>query len=524
MWMRRAASGLVGASIPAARMQPLWSLREAALKPFKLRVSPRLVQRPVSTGAGSGGGGGASERAQTLFGRAGTALSLTGEEPRTDLAIKVGGFAVAVIGLGIVILRGYRESDIGRARMEADAILAARVPSPQADEVHEYVSRLELEAALQAYLQQPSSKAGAYLVVYGARGAGKSTLVEHVLSRSGAGIVVVKTGDAQSTDLDTLVVDTALMQRRVAQPGTYVPPEALKGQLYARLAQATQAHRVAHPHEPHWRPTVVFDIDKSGGSELIASVCAHAKQLAHDKGLCHAIIVLSSSFAVAEMPADSGRQKFLRVGTFSREEASAVLDVTLAPMPKEVASDAAVAAVKARVLPLTTLAKLIGELGAELRGSTSEADLRARVEAWASAFEATARKDVNSALEVVIRVDDGIVKDRAVPMRNLMRDLLDAGAPVELPTAKYRVPAELFASKIRETNASKVTFDVDLVSRAVDFASGAHRKAAAEAEAACAQAGSGGGARGGSRGRARKTCSVEVVELTKFEQSYSISV
>jgi hypothetical protein len=36
-------------------------------------------------------------------------------------------------------------------------------------------------------------------------------------------------------------------------------------------------------------------------------------------------------------------------------------------------------------------------------------------------------------------------------------------------------------------NASKVTFDVDLVSKAVDFASGAHRKAAAEAEAARAK-------------------------------------
>jgi hypothetical protein len=32
-----------------------------------------------------------------------------------------------------------------------------------------------------------------------------------VLSRSGTGIVVVKTGDAQSTELDTLVVDTALI-------------------------------------------------------------------------------------------------------------------------------------------------------------------------------------------------------------------------------------------------------------------------------------------------------------------------
>jgi energy-coupling factor transporter ATP-binding protein EcfA2 len=327
-------------------------------------------------------------------------------------------------------LTADRESDIGRARMETDAILAARVPPPKVDEFNRYVPRRELEAALEAYLQQRDSEAGAYLVVYGPRGAGKSTLVEHVLSKSGAGIVVVKTGDAQSTDLDTLVVDKALKQRRAAQPGTYVPAEALKGQLYERLEQATQAHRAAHPDEPHWRPTVVFDIDKSGNSELIVSVCGHAKQLAHDKGLCHAIIVLSSSFAVAALPADPERQEFVRVGTFSREEASAVLDATFATLPrgKEVASDAAIAAVKARVLPLTTLAKFVAGLAAKLRGSASEADLRARVEAWASAFEETACANVQGALKVIAcedRIRDGKRRNAAQPDA---RELLDAGA------------------------------------------------------------------------------------------------
>mmetsp|Transcript_25584 Transcript_25584/g.60090 ORF Transcript_25584/g.60090 Transcript_25584/m.60090 type:complete len:282 (+) Transcript_25584:244-1089(+) len=195
--------------------------------------------------------------------------------------------------------KAYRESDFGRARMEMGAILAAHVPPPIADQVNEYVPRRELEAKLEAYLQQPKSKAGAYLVAYGARGAGKSTLVEHVLSKNGKGIVVVKTGDAQGPDLDTLVVDTALKQHRAAQPAAYVPSEAVKGQLYERLAQVTQAYREAHPDKPDWRPTVVIDVDKSGDSKLIASVCAHAKQLTHDKGLCHAIVVLSSSFAVA---------------------------------------------------------------------------------------------------------------------------------------------------------------------------------------------------------------------------------
>jgi energy-coupling factor transporter ATP-binding protein EcfA2 len=462
------------------------------------RAQPHRTQRLFSTGAGSGGGGGVFGRAQTLFGRKAAYLqSFMGKHPRAT-AITIAATPVIATwaayesrraneisakAADAAALKAYRESDIGRARMETDAILAVRVPPPAADEVNRYVLRRELEAALEAYVKQPFSEAGAYLVLYGPRGAGKSTLVEHVLSESGAGIVVVKTGDAQSADLDTLVVDTALEQHRKAQPGTYVLAKALKGQLYARLAQATQAYRAAHPDEPHWRPTVVFDIDKSGDSKLIASVCTHAKLLAHDKGLCHAIIVLSSSFAVAAMPADPARQKFLRVGSFSREEASAVLDKALATLPKEVASDAAVAAVKARVLPLTTLAKFIAEVAAELRGSASEADLRARAEAWASALEAAARKDVQGVLTIAHITQNG----REFTVADLMRDVLDAGAPVELPTANYGVRARQFAAAIRETDEGRATFDVDLVAKTVDFATGAHRSAAAEAEAARAQ-------------------------------------
>jgi hypothetical protein len=92
--------------------------------------------------------------------------------------------------------------------------------------------------------------------------------------------------------------------------------------------------------------------------------------------------------------------------------------------------------------------------------------------------------DVTGALKVVIRVDDGIVKDRAVLMCNLMRDLVNGGAPVALPTVKYNVPAKLFAAKIRESDQAKAAFAVDLVYQTVDFANGAHRSAAAQAEAA----------------------------------------
>jgi hypothetical protein len=431
---RRRAPGIF-----AVRRQSHWLLQNTALKPPELCILPGRARRLFSTGAGSGEGGSFFDRARSfLFKNPGAAVDVAKEYPRAALGVGMAAVAIPLFALlnerekeCIEREKAYRESDIGRARMETDAILAARVPPPQADEVREYVPRLELEAALEAYLKQPSSKAGAYLVVYGARGAGKSTLV-----------------------------------------------------LDARLAQATKAYRAAHPDEPHWRPTVVFDIEGSSSGELIASVCLLAKQLAHDTALCHVVIVLSSSLAVVEMPADSERQTFLRVGGFSREEASTALDTTLAVLlANAVASDAAVAAVKARVLPLSTLASSLAALGANLRCGTSEPDLRARAEAWASAFEANARMDVMGALAL----EHITLNGRKFTVAELMRDLLDAGAPVKLPTSTYTVPARLFAAKIRESDEARATFGVDLVARTVDFATGAHRSAAAEAEAARAK-------------------------------------
>mmetsp|Transcript_2877 Transcript_2877/g.9725 ORF Transcript_2877/g.9725 Transcript_2877/m.9725 type:complete len:101 (-) Transcript_2877:187-489(-) len=64
--------------------------------------------------------------------------------------------------------------------------------------------------------------------------------------------------------------------------------------------------------------------------------------------------------------------------------------------------------------------------------------------------------------------------------RNLMHELLDTSAPVRLPTARFNVPSAMFASTIHTSQEAKAVFNVDLVSRTVDFSSCDHRKAAAE--------------------------------------------
>jgi hypothetical protein len=115
-------------------------------------------------------------------------------------------------------------------------------------------------------------------------------------------------------------------------------------------------------------------------------------------------------------------------------------------------------------------------------GSESEEDLQVRAKTWASEFEASALTDVASTDTDVLNtlVRDKTGKERCFTMCDLMRELLDTGAPVRLPNARFDLPAAMFASTIRTSLEAKKVFDVDLVSKMVDFASGAHRQAAAE--------------------------------------------
>jgi hypothetical protein len=400
----------------------------------------------------------------------------------------LGGVAKLSIVAGLVgslacastLLQKYFDFEIAPERMEVRAILASRAPRSLADEVDAYVPRPALESALESYLRMPRSPAGSYLVITGARGAGKSTLMRHVPSKLGGGVVVVPL-DGESIDLGKRVMQAALQgyTPRLSLFGSSVEGQ---GDLQERLKRATEAYRRKHPKDKDWRPTIVFEVNEFDDRALLKRVCTCLKDLTHDLGLCHGVLVLSSPFAVAELPYDAGRRQFLRVGSFSHEEATTRLDLVFATFDKEVASDAAVAEAKACALALTTRASLLGTLTESLRSATSEADFRARTEEWAREFEAEAFLDVKGAAAdaLIIRKRDEADKECAYTTRRLMRELLDATAPVVLPTAKYAVlPAEL-ASKIRTSGDAKKTFTVDLVARTVDFASIAHRKVAAE--------------------------------------------
>jgi hypothetical protein len=346
-----------------------------------------------------------------------------------------------------------------------------------------YVQRDELEETLKSFVKLNNPYG--YMVVVGPRGAGKSTLVSHVLWELGRGVLMVpiRTPSATVPELEELVLTAALKPYAPSQ-SWYATSTPLKdGDLAERLQAAAKAGREEGRGEG-WLPTLVFEITSSGDGTLIKNACTVLKALAADQPLCHGLLVLSSSFVVAELTDDPGRQHFLRVGAFSRDEASVYLDAQFkACVPDEIATVAAVTTVKERILPLTTLPMYIRRLAQELAESTNEADFMERAEAWASKFEEKARTDVEGAAEIHVfntLLCDKNGKSPFFSTGDVMRELLNTGAPVKLPSATFNVPSDMFASKIRTSQEAKAAFNLDLVSKTVDFASAAHRKAAAE--------------------------------------------
>jgi hypothetical protein len=410
----------------------------------------------------------------------------------TDFA--VGRFGVLCTGLiaGTALTGLYFDwqkkvetSETKRKRLEVEAILAARAPPSLADKLNRYVKRAELEETLLSFVQKPIIPGGSYMVVFGPRGAGKMTLVSHVLKEMDDGVLFVLVTDvsAEQAGLEGFVLNAALNQYEPPKESVHANSTPVKSEALAeRLKAAANAHR--ENGEKDWRPTLVLEIDQTGGHELINDACRLLKRLTSDMQLCHGILVLSSSSAVAVLPSDDSRQRFLRVGAFSRGEASAYLKANLKEkLPENVATSKVVDDVSERFLQLTTLPQHAINFTEDMLGSKTEDEFRARAEAWASKLEEAARKDVERAAKINVfntLLTDETGKAPLFATCDLMRELLDTGAPVNLPNARFDVPSDMFAARIRESKRAKKAFDVDLVSDTVDFASGAHRKAATE--------------------------------------------
>jgi len=153
---------------------------------------------------------------------------------------------------------------------------------------------------------QPKKPVENYLVVYGPKGAGKTTAVTHALAdRDGVVFIQLTGADSKDAILGQLVMEI-LGKNEV---DTFKPLLLLQ----KALLQCPVT------------PVIIFDVERGNSAEQFAglhAVRSVAKSLA---GYCNPIIVLSEANAALEFGKDTDREKFLFVGEMSREEAKELL-------------------------------------------------------------------------------------------------------------------------------------------------------------------------------------------------------
>jgi hypothetical protein len=170
-----------------------------------------------------------------------------------------------------------------------------------------YVNRPALENdILQVYNTSFAMKIiGAYTIVVGSKGAGKSYATSHVLDKK-PGVLYVKVTQAETS--------SALIIKLLEASGQVLSKNMNMGVdvLYPVLEQVALA---GHPI------TIVFEVERGGGvssEELLYMVKSTAKELAH---VANVIIVLSEANAGLAF-GDDRRQEFIWVDGMTHEEAT----------------------------------------------------------------------------------------------------------------------------------------------------------------------------------------------------------
>ena len=179
-----------------------------------------------------------------------------------------------------------------------------------------YVSRPSVEKMILGVYEKTSLESGTYFVMYGPKGAGKSSAVARVLSdKTGVAKIIISQGDTTSSIL-------AKISKVCGQ--TFIGSPDLDD-LTAVLKEASK-HRKGHP------VTVVFEIDRGCSSPEVLSLVKHvAKHFALNANV---LIVLSEANAVLGF-GDDQRQKFIWVDEMSRVEAETFVKKRVPDMSSE---------------------------------------------------------------------------------------------------------------------------------------------------------------------------------------------
>ena len=165
-----------------------------------------------------------------------------------------------------------------------------------------YVARPELEAKILSVYDNTSLVDGTYWIIYGVKGAGKTSAVNHALGDK-AGVVLVRVSENDSVQSIIAKIFEAcgvVMDKAIGL-------DQINEELYAAMEK-----RNGHPM------TVLFEVERGSSSPDVLSLVKHtAKEFAL---FANVLIVLSEANAVLGFD-DDDRQKFILVGEMTREEA-----------------------------------------------------------------------------------------------------------------------------------------------------------------------------------------------------------
>ena len=220
-------------------------------------------------------------------------------------------FSTMVTGLSIYVASKEVVKDVSDLFPESipPALEKARVTSSAAEA--EYVCRPDVEAKINNYLD---SKSTSYCVIYGAKGVGKSEVVNHTAIGRRAVVKVTVTSVGNQDDLVALIM-LKLTGKKIS----------LDIDLLVDIFKKCKANGFI--------PTIIFDVERSKSAQPVLQIVRGlAKALG---GYCRCIIVLSEANAVLEFGKDKHREKFIFVDEMTESEARQLLEVRGARFSEE---------------------------------------------------------------------------------------------------------------------------------------------------------------------------------------------
>ena len=180
-----------------------------------------------------------------------------------------------------------------------------------------YIHRPAVEKELDDFVEGELKEK--YLIVYGAKGTGKSSVALKTLSEK-KGVALVKVRN---------YVDWAQLSKKVAQAvmntEQKVTVESINiHEALAKAKIATDIHNVKNADKRKY-PTIVFEVE--GGADQDIHMLENVQSLSKDfVSVANVIIILSEAMAVTTFGQVHRREKYMYVGDMTREEAKELLE------------------------------------------------------------------------------------------------------------------------------------------------------------------------------------------------------